>query len=168
MRRRTVLAGCGTLFAPGLVGCLEVRPLEGGGDSGDGNGGDGDGAAGDGEFYESGTMEVHVDGDPVDLAADRFQAEYADEDVRFHFHEDDENWHMEGERVTFAEGVDLLPRFAYERRDDAHVVTVDGETYDGREAGTDIEFRVDGEAVDPVEYDVRDGDHLVVEVTTGG
>jgi hypothetical protein len=162
MRRRTVIAGWGSLLAAGLGGCLEVQPLGGDG------GGDGVGAGADGGFHETGTVEVLVDGTPVDLTADRFQAEYADEDVRFHFHEDDENWHMESERVTVAEAVDLLPRFGYERRDGAHVVTVDAETYDGREAGTEITFRVDGEAVDPVEYDLRDGDHLVLEVTTGG
>lgn len=163
MRRRTVLAGCASLFASGLGGCLEVRPLGGDGSGDDG----GDGATGDGASAPSGTMEVLVDGQPVDLTADRFQAEYADEDVRFHFHEGDENWYMEGEPVTFAQAVDLLPRFAYERRGDAHVVTVDGETYDGREAATEVAFRVDGDPVDPQTYDVRDGDHLVLEVTTG-
>lgn len=171
MHRRRVIAGVGVL-AVGPGGCLEVRPLEGddGGDGAPGGGTDGgtDGDGGDGEFYASGTMEVVVDGTPVDLTADRFQAEYADEDVRFHFHAGDENWHMEEARVTFAEAVDLLPRFAYAREGDAHVVTVDGEAYDGRESGTEIAFRVDGEAVDPVEYDVQDGDHLVLDVSTDG
>lgn len=178
MHRRSVLARCGALVAGGLGGCLEVRPLEGAGgddttgEGSDGSGGEGgdDGATspGDDEFYASGTMAVVVDGAPVDLTADRFQAEYADEAIRFHFHEGDENWHMESERVTFAEAVDLLPRFAYDRQGDAHVVTVDGERYDGRDAGITIAFRVDGESVDPVAYDVQDGDHLVLEVTTDG
>lgn len=174
MRRRTLLAGSGTLLGgvATLAGCLEVQPLEGDGDGGGPGDPGGDGTSGDrtddGEFYASGTMEVLVDGNRVDLTADRFQAEYADEDIRFHFHEGDENWHMEEDRVTFAAAVDLLPRFAYERRDGAHVVTVDGESYDGRQAGTTIEFRVDGEPVDPVGYDVQDGDHLALEVTTDG
>lgn len=161
MQRRTVLVGTASLLA--LGGCLDVRSLDGEGDDG-GDGGD-DGS-GDGEVNESGTIEVTVDGDPVDLTADRFQAEYADEDVRFHFHEGDDRWYMEGERVTFATGIDLLPRFGYERRGDAHVLTVDGTTYDSGEGGTAVAFRVDGEAVDPVDLEVRDGQHLVVEVTT--
>ena len=40
----------------------------------------------------------------------------------------------------------------------------DGEFY---ETGT-IEIVVDGEAVDPVDHDVQGGDHLVLEVETGG
>lgn len=163
MQRRSVLAGAASALA--LGGCLDVRSVGDGG-AGDAGGAGGDGS-GDGEFYESGPMEVTVDGEAVDLTADRFQAEHADEDIRFHFHEGDDLWHMERERVTFATAVDLLPRFAYAREDDAHVVTVDGTTYDGREQGTEIAFRVDGDPVDPTAHEVRDGQHLVVAVTTG-
>lgn len=161
MQRRTVLAGTASLLATG--GCLDVQSLDGEGE------GSGDGSSdGDGDTVEaSGTIDVTVDGEPVDLTADRFQAEYADESIRFHFHDGDEQWYMEGERVTFAEGIDLLPRFGYERDGDAHVVTVDGTTYDAGDADVEVAFRVDGEAVDPVEHDVRDGEHLVVEITTG-
>lgn len=167
MRRRTVLARGGSLLGLAVAGCLEGDGSEGSDGKSGTDSSDGDDAAG-GEFHASGTMEVVVDGTAVDLTADRFQAEYADEDVRFHFHAGDENWHTEEARVTFATAVNLLPRFAYAREGDAHVVTVDGERYDGRDSGTEIAFRVDGEAVDPVEYDVRDGDHLGLEVTTGG
>lgn len=165
MQRRTVLGGTASLLAFG--GCLDVQSLDGA--EGDGGGGDADGGGGGdgGTVDESGTMAVTVDGEPVDLTADRFQAEYADEDVRFHFHDGDDRWYMEGERVTFAEGIDLLPRFGYERDGDAHVVTIDGTTYDSGDADVEVAFRVDGEAVDPVDHEVRDGEHLVVEVTTG-
>lgn len=165
MQRRTVLAGTASILAAG--GCLDVQSLEGA--EGDGGSGDGEGGVGDGgDLDESGTIEVTVDGAPIDLAADRFQSEYADEDVRFHFHDGDDRWYMEGERVTFGRGIDLLPRFAYERDGDAHVVTVDGTTYDSGDADVEVAFRVDGEAVDPLDHAVRDGEHLVVEVTTGG
>lgn len=149
MYRRTVLAGAASLVAAG--GCLDIASVR----------------RGDDEFHKTGTMEVIVDGEAVDLTADRFQAEYADEDPRFHFHEDDEKWHMEGERVTVALAIDLLPRFAYERDGDAHVVTVDGTTYDGSEPLTEVAFRVDGEPIDPTAYELHEGDHLVLEVTTG-
>ena len=149
MHRRTALAGV-ALVATG--GCLDVTSLRGE----------------DEEFHETGSMEVVVDGEAVDLTADRFQAEYAEEDPRFHFHEDDEEWHMERERVTFARAIDLLPRFAYDREGGAHAVTVDGERYDDADPLTEVAFRVDGEPVDPRTHEVRDGEHLVLEVTTDG
>jgi hypothetical protein len=149
MQRRTALAGI-ALLATG--GCLDVASLRGD----------------DEEFHETGTMEVVVDGEAIDLTADRFQAEHADEDVRFHFHADDEKWHMERERVTFARAIDLLPRFAYASEDGADVVTVDGDRYDGGEPLTEVAFRVDGDPVDPTTHQVRDGQHLVLEVTTDG
>ena len=118
--------------------------------------------------FDRGEMDVVVDGDPVDLSADRFQAEHADDhSIDFHFHEFDDYWYMEGEPVTFAEAVDRIPRFAFERRDGEFVVTVDGTTYDGGEPGAEFAFFVDGDAVDPTAYEVADGDHLELVVTTG-
>jgi hypothetical protein len=174
MQRRPVLAGAASLLA--LGGCLEIRSLDGGsGDDSSGDGGDGgtagegsDGVGSGGDDYESGTMSVTVDGEAVDLTADRFQAEYAEESIRFHFHEGDEYWYVEGKGVTFAEAIDLLPRFGFERTDGAVVVTVDGTTYDAGDAGITVAFRANGEAVDPTAYDVQDGDHLALAVTTGG
>jgi hypothetical protein len=148
MQRRTALAGIALLSTGG---CLDVASLRGD----------------DEKFDETGTMEVVVDGDAVDLTVDRFQAEHADEDPRFHFHEDDEKWHMERERVTFARAIDLLPRFEHVREDGAHIVTVDGDRYDGSEPLTEVAFRVDGDPVDPTNHEVRDGEHLILEVTTG-
>lgn len=114
-----------------------------------------------------GRIAVVVDDDPVDLSADRFQAEYADESIDFHLHEDDEYWYMEGEEpVTFAEGIDLLPRFECKHRNGTHVVTIDGTVYDGGDDGTELTFLVDDEPVDPTAYDVQDGDELRLEITT--
>ncbi|QFU82158.1 hypothetical protein [Natronorubrum aibiense] len=124
----------------------------------------------DGEVeYERGEIDVVVDDTPVDLAADRFQSENDDDDsLSFHLHEQDDYWYMEGpEPVTFAEGLDLLPNFAYERRDDHHVVSIDDTTYDGSDSGTELTFLVDDESVDPTEYVVQNGDHLRLEITTG-
>ena len=147
MNRRAVIAGTGTTALVALAGCL---------------------FADEEHDYDRGEITVVVDGEPVDLSADRFQAEHAEnESIAFHLHEGDEHWYMEGEEpVTFAEGIDLLPHFAYERRDGAHVVTIDYTEYDGSEQGTELTFLVDGDPVDPTEYEVSDGDELRLEITT--
>lgn len=150
MNRRAVLAAAGAVGLGSLAGCLS------------------DVIGSRGHDYERGTIEVVVNGDPVDLEAPRFQAENADESIDFHLHEGDEYWYMEGDRVTFAEGIDLLPHFAYERTDGNHVVTIDGTVYDGRDDGTDITFAVNGDEVDPTETEIHDGDSLRLEVTTDG
>ncbi|WP_339105404.1 hypothetical protein [Haloterrigena salinisoli] len=147
MNRRAVLAGAGSATLAILAGCVFT----------------------DGEVeYDRGDIAVVVDGEPVDLSADRFQSENVENDsIAFHLHEDDDYWYMEGEEpVTFAEGLDLLPHFAYAQRDGDHVVTIDGTEYDGSESGTELTFLVDDEPVDPTEYEVSDGDDLRLEITT--
>ncbi|SFC20815.1 hypothetical protein SAMN05444422_105277 [Halobiforma haloterrestris] len=153
MRRRTVLASTGSVALASLSGCLSsVR-----------------GFFRDEEIdgHESGEIEVVVEGESIDFTADRFQAENAeDSSVYFHFHEGHEPWFMERKRVTFAEAIDLLPHFAYENADGNHVVTFDGTTYDERDDGTTIRFEIDGEAVDPTERKLYDGDELSLEIET--
>ncbi|WP_137291156.1 hypothetical protein [Natronorubrum halophilum] len=145
MKRRAVIATTASLAS--LAGCVFT----------------------DGKIeYDRGGIDVVIDGSPVDLSADRFQSEHAENDsIEFHLHERDEYWYMEGEEpVTFAEGLDLLPRFEYARNGDDHVVTIDGIAYDGGDSDTELSFVVNGETVDPAEYDVRDGDELRLEITT--
>ncbi|AEH36053.1 hypothetical protein [Halopiger xanaduensis] len=149
MNRRTVLAATGAVGLGSLAGCLS------------------DVIGSQGHDYERGTIDVTVNGEPIDLEAPRFQAENADNSsMDFHLHEGHEHWYMEGDRVTFAEGIDLLPHFAYEQMDGAHVVTIDGTVYDGRDDETDIAFTVNGDEVDPTETEIHDGDSLQLEVTT--
>ena len=147
MNRRAVIDGVGSATLAALAGCVFT----------------------DGEVEsDRGDIAVVVDGEPIDLSADRFQSENVENDsIKFHLHEDDDDWFMEGEEpVTFAEGIDLLPHFAYAQRDGAHVVTVDGTAYDGSESGTELTFLVDDEPVAPTEYVVSDGDDLRLEITT--
>ncbi|WP_247002240.1 hypothetical protein [Halosolutus gelatinilyticus] len=120
------------------------------------------------ELHGSGDIAVVVDDDSVDLSADRFQAEHAENhSMAFHLHEGDEHWYMEGEKpVTFAEGLDLLPHFEYEESNGDRALTIDGETYDSADSGTDVAFYVNDEAVDPAEYELQDGDDLRVEIST--
>lgn len=122
----------------------------------------------DGQLDERGTIEIVIDGEPVDLTADRFQSEHAeDASIAFHLHEGDEHWYMEGEeRLTVGAALDLVPHIGFSADGDAPVVTVDGTTYDATEPGTTVEVRVDGEAVDPTTYRLRDGDHIEVVVGT--
>jgi hypothetical protein len=116
----------------------------------------------------SGDIGIRIDGDPVDLTADRFQSEHADEAIAFHLHDGDGKWYMEGEdRVTVGEGLDLLPHVAYDREEGFHALTIDGTTYDQREAGTDFAFSVDGDLVDPTAWEPADGEAIQVDVTTG-
>lgn len=145
MRRRSFLAIFATV---GATGCLH-------------------GAEEEGRIEEEGEMEIVVNGEPIDLTQERLQAEKAENaSLAFHFHEGDGLWYMEGERVTFGEGIDLLPYFAYEQRNGGHVLTYDGTTYDESEEGTEIMFSVDGESVDPTEYELQGGESLRVEVET--
>ncbi|WP_436347897.1 hypothetical protein [Natronorubrum sp. FCH18a] len=144
MNRRAVIVACSSLLP--LSGCSMVF---------------------DERLDARGRIAVVVDGDPIDLSADRYQAEHADEAIEFHLHEDDEYWYMEGtEPVTFAEGIDLLPHFECNDRNGSPVVSVDGTVYDDGEAGTELTFLVDDEPVDPTAYDVRDGDDLRLEIET--
>ena len=148
MKRRTALAA----LPVALTGCAGVR------DSGD---------DGPDIVDASGEIEIRIDGEAFDLSVDRFQAEHAEEhSLAFHLHESDDRWYMEGrEQVTFAEGIGLLPNFEYRHVEGSHVIGIDDRTYDEREGG-EIEFAVDGEPVDPIEYELRDGDSLLVTIST--
>lgn len=163
MRRRTVLGAlCASLALAGCTSDDDGSPDD------DATVPEPGGSEGDSERIDAkGDIEVVIDGEPVDLSADRFQAEHADESVAFHLHEGDDHWYMEGdERVTFGEAIDLLPHFGYERSDGRDVVTVDGETYHGGDDGTELAFSVGGDPVDPTSYELRDGDDLRLEITT--
>ncbi|WP_254864115.1 hypothetical protein [Halovivax gelatinilyticus] len=111
---------------------------------------------------ERGDLEIVIDGEPVDLTEDRFQAEHADDySIDFHLHEGHDGWFMEGEeRVTAGEAIDLLPHFELDVDGGDPIVRFDGETYDAGDDGTAIEFAVDGEPIDPTAYELRDGDEL--------
>ena len=148
MKRRTVLV-CGMALAAGCSGIAS----------------DNDDAP---DFLDaSGEIEIRIDGEEFDLSADRFQSEHADDHaLEFHLHEFDELWYMEGqERVTFGEGLDLLPHIEYRRVDGSHVLKIDDDEYDERD-GAEIEFSVNGESVDPTEYELYDGDSIRVTIRT--
>lgn len=147
MQRRAFLAATAGIAG---AGCITRTPL-----------------GGDERVDASGDIEIRIDGEPLDLSADRFQSEHADESPAFHLHAGDDDWYMEGEeRVTVAEGLDLLPQFEYANEEGFHVLTIDDTTYDQREAGTDLAFLVNGDSVDPTTRELTDGDAIRVEITT--
>ena len=147
MHRRTVLVAVAT-FIP-LAGCTTDD---------------------DEEFQERGTLEIVIDGTPVDLTADRFQAEHAEEyAMEFHLHDHDEYWYMEGDgRVTVAEAIDYLPHFEHEVEDGFHVIGLDDDVYREADSGTEIQFHVNDDEIDPTTYELHEGDHLHVEISTEG
>lgn len=149
MNRRAVIGATAGLVS--LSGCLF-----------------GENDEGDIDGHESGDIDIVIDGESVDLSADRFQAEnIEDEAIDFHLHEGDNRWYMDRNRVTFAEAIDLLPHFEYDRSDGSHVVTYDGTVYNGGEPGTELTFAIDGEPVEPTETELHDGDALRLEIATG-
>jgi len=118
----------------------------------------------------SGDLAIVVDGAPVDLSADRFQAEHAENaSVAFHLHAGDDRWYMEGERrLTVAAGLDRLPHITFAVHDGVPVVTIDGTTYDAGTAGTTVTVTVNGEPVAPDAYELHDGDAIRVTIEPGG
>lgn len=148
MNRRALMAGCGSIIA--LSGCVTIS---------------------DGERVDAqGEIEMVVNGDPVDLSQDRFQAEQTDDPaMAFHLHASDDRWYMEGEeRVTVAEGLDLLPHTGFSHVDGQAELQLDGTIYDEDDAGTTTTVLINGTEVDPVSYRLQDGDAIRVEVTTDG
>jgi hypothetical protein len=150
MQRRAFLAATAALTG---AGCVTTSPL----------------GEGDGRLSASGDITVRIDGEAFDLTADRFQSEHADEAVDFHLHEGDDDWYMEGEeRVTVAEALGLLPHFSFRGDSGYRRLTIDDTRYDEASAGTELAAFVDDALVDPSPYRLRDGDDLLVAVTTRG
>lgn len=153
MNRRRVLFGVGSMGS--LAGCIGGSDRLSGDDQSD-------------QVFGVGEIEVVIDSEPVDLSADRFQAEHADDyAIEFHLHEFDDQWYMEGDRrVQVAEALDMLPEFAFRVEDEGGVLTIDDETYDARDPDVSITIQVNDETVDPEAYILDDGDDISVEVTT--
>lgn len=128
-----------------------------------------DSAVGDDDSSVTGSIDVVVDGAPLDLSRDQFQAERPEDDSRtFRLRDSDDGWSADGhERITVADGVDMLPQFSY-RRNGWRVLTVGETAYDERDVGTETAFFVDGSLVDPEARELDDGDSILVEITTDG
>ncbi|MDS0282634.1 cadherin-like beta sandwich domain-containing protein [Haloarcula onubensis] len=101
-----------------------------------------------------GDMTVTVDGEEVDFSQSRYQSN----DRYFHFEGGvGEYWHSHSANLTLEYALDSLHGVDY--ADDS--LTIDGTTDD---AETTVTYEVNGEAVDPGEYHLKDGDDVTITV----
>lgn len=130
-----------------------------------GSGGGGDGPSNLGSVHEHGSMEVTIAGETLDLNSEEFLLQ----DDFFHFEGNElqsgvDIWHTHGEGVTLQYALETL---GISVNDDGTVLTYDGTTYRADDSGTEIVIEVNGESVDPAEYE-PDGVGPVEEVANGG
>lgn len=138
-----------------VVGYVVFLPGGGGADAAT------DGPVNVGSVHYHGTMEVVVDGDPVDFSQPEYQYRNTGVDA-FHFEAGDgTTWHGHAEEVTLAWameslGIGVTPE----------TVTFDGTTYDDADPDSNVTITVDGEPVTPSSYVLQEGDavRIVVEV----
>lgn len=174
MRRRAALAAAaGLLGLPGCTGFEGPSAEEDGDGPADDETGTNDGnetndPVENNELNEdpSGPIEIEVDGERVDLSADRFQAEAGE--AAIYLPSDGTRWAPYRSDVPFADALSELPAIEYERDEGWRVLTVDGTSYSEGDEGTETAFSVDDDLVDPEEYVLEENDALAVEVSTDG
>lgn len=107
--------------------------------------------------HQHGTIEVRVDGDPLDLTLDKYQHEHR------HFHLEGGNgdtWHAHTWQATLGWALSTLD---IEVSSDS--VTIDGTTYDASDSNTTVQVTVNGEQLeDPRDYRLKDGDQIAIVV----
>lgn len=113
-----------------------------------------------GEPYQGvhyhGTIEMTVTGDSVDFSRQQYQLQ-AD---AFHFEErDGDRWHVHAPGVTLEYAMATLGIEL-----DADAVTYQGTTYEDGD-GYEVTITVNGNAVDPTEYVLSEGDSVRIAVT---
>ncbi|MGM0591272.1 MAG: hypothetical protein ACQETI_06530 [Halobacteriota archaeon] len=109
-----------------------------------------------------GPMTVVVEGEGLDFAEDRYQSGHR----YFHFEGGHSNpWHAHSWSVTLEYAITSLD--GLELTEDG--LTYDGTTYRDADSDTRVTVEVNGEAVDPGAYFLKDGDsiRIVVETDTG-
>jgi len=126
--------------------------------------------------HQHGTIQIVLEGSQLDLN----QEQYLENDPNFHFHGGDRTdsgafiWHVHARGVTVKYALATL---GFEVNDDGTQLTVGDREYDADDPDTEINIQVNGEAVEPGEYELSgvgpeneaaagEGDDLVVEVRT--
>jgi hypothetical protein len=103
-------------------------------------------------------MTVAIDGQRLDFSRDRYQLQ----DQAFHYEAGDgTEWHGHADRVTLQYALSTLGIEVTES-----TVTFEGTTYRDSDDGTDVTITVNGNAVDPSEYRLKEGDSVRVIVET--
>lgn len=122
-----------------------------------------------------GRLFFEVDGDLVDFRQSKYFLKNLETDrpetVYFHFHDDPEQhgpneWSNEKKVVTFQRALDLLPGISYTQKQEDHVVSYDGTTYDATTAGTSVSIHRGTEPIDPTSYEVQHDDNFWVQATS--
>jgi hypothetical protein len=140
--------GAVLVLAVGVVGVVLFLPF--------GGGSAGQGPSDIGSVHYHGTIEMRVDGERIDFGRDRYQLQ-AD---AFHFEGGrGTRWHVHAQGVTleFAMetlGFDVTPTS----------LTYEGTTYRDGAPNTTVTVEVDGQAVTPSEYVLREGDQIRIAV----
>ncbi|MFC4438742.1 MULTISPECIES: hypothetical protein [Natrialbaceae] len=137
MKRRSLLVAVAGICS--VAGCTGSDPSAGA---------ESDSAAEDDGSSATGSIDVVVDGEPLDHPRSEWSAD-------------------DRELITVAEVIDTLPQCSY-RRNGWRVLTVGESTYDERDVGTETAFFVGGSLVDPEAHELDDGDSVLVEITTDG
>ncbi|GAB3690683.1 hypothetical protein GCM10028857_27300 [Salinarchaeum chitinilyticum] len=117
-------------------------------------------------IHEHGTINMTVEGERIAFASSQYTTP-----TDFHFHGSGPEWHMHPsppERLTLAEA---MGRLGIELTENS--ITVEGETYNASDPGTNLTIEVNGESVDPATYELhgsgpnpQEGDHIRIVVET--
>ncbi|RDZ62213.1 hypothetical protein C5B90_17575 [Haloferax sp. Atlit-12N] len=113
------------------------------------------------QLHVHGTIDFTVDGEQLDFSRDKYQQ--AGHNDHFHFEGGHANpWHAHSAHVTLAYGMSTLD--GINMTDES--VTYDGTTYayDGDNATANV--TVNGEAVDPTDYYLKNGDSVSIEISS--
>lgn len=164
IRRRALLGAGSCLLAglTGLSGCLSRMPVVGRND---------DEARPHPHPHIHGYLLVSIDGEELSFEREKFLRGTSDRVTStFHFHATDEpnRWHLEGERLVLAAALDALPDLSYRSEDSAHVLRIDGHTYDESNPGTEIAITERYDPIDPTTYRLHSGDVIYIRITTDG
>lgn len=110
-------------------------------------------------LHVHGTIDFTVDGEELDFTRDKYQQ--AGHNDHFHFEGGHANpWHAHSAHVTLAYAMSTLEGINMTEES----ITYNGTTYslDDEEGGATV--KVNGEAVDPSEYYLKNGDSVTIEI----
>lgn len=127
------------------------------------------------DYHWHGRMFFEIDGELVDFYQDKYFLKNIDDEnpeaVYFHFHEPKaahgpNEWSNEKKVINFDRALNLLPGIGYEQQSGNHVVTYEGTTYDGGNAGTTVEIKEGTESIDPPNHQVAHNDDYYIKIRT--
>lgn len=113
-----------------------------------------------GSVHFHGTMNVTIEGERIDFSRAEYQQPR--QFPALHFEGGDgQTWHGHARTLTLEYAMATLDIGVDDTR-----VTIGDKTYDGTDSGTTVRIQVNGASVDPLTYELRDGDHVTIVVLT--